>query len=519
MKRQRIIGVGVALAALLGFGASPAPALTASAAAADRPPAQVQWGACPDDVVAEAAPTKLDCATVPVPVDYTKPKGDRIDLMVSRLASTTPKKRRGILMLNPGGPGGSGLTLSAVLVRLGLPASVTDAYDIIGMDTRGVGHSGTVSCGFTDDSPYYSNIPPYAVDDAAVTAQAKIVKQVAEQCASHDRDDRLRHLTTANMARDLDRIRAALGEKKTSFLGYSYGSALGAAYASMFPKRSDRIVLDSNIGDTHLDRDGLRRFALGMEDTFPDFAKWAAARHDTYGLGATPAQVRETYFSIAERLDKEPEAGLDGGLFRLSTFGDLFAARLYPELAEFWQSMLSPTTTATRQSTLSRTMTATRQSILSQTTTATTSAPSPYDNFLSVFVSVTCNDVKWPQDIDTYRRAVAEDRIRYPLFGAAAANITPCAFWPHSPAEPPVAINDEGPRNVLIVQNLHDVPTPHRGGELLRQKFEDRSRLLSVDGSGHGVYVVGRNSCALSTTTRFLVKGVMPAKDMLCSAG
>ncbi|WP_419999968.1 alpha/beta hydrolase [Streptomyces boninensis] len=494
MKRQRVIGAGVALAALLGLGAAPVPA-AAAAATADRQAAQPQWGPCPEDVVAEAAPTELDCATVPVPKDYAKPKGDRFDLTISRLASTNPAKRRGILMLNPGGPGGSGLTLSALLVKQGLPADVTDRYDIIGMDTRGVGHSGKVSCGFKEDDAYYANVPPYAVDDAAVTAQAKIVKEVAERCAGADRDDRLRHLTTANMARDLDRIRAALGEKRTSFLGYSYGSALGAAYASMFPGRSDRIVLDSNIGDTHLDRDGLRRFALGMEDTFPDFAKWAAARHDTYGLGATPAQVRQTYFSIAGRLDKEPAAGIDGGLFRLLTFGGLYSARQYAKLAEQWQSLRSPAPAAIA------------------------SAPSPNDNFLSVFLSVTCNDVEWPENVDTYRRAVAKDRIRYPLFGAAAANIIPCAYWKHAPAEPPVPVNDHGPRNVLIVNNRNDVPTPHRGAELLRRKFEHRSRLLSVDGSGHGVYVLGGNSCALATTTRFLVKGVMPSDDTRCPAG
>ena len=114
------------------------------------------------------------------------------------------------------------------------------------------------------------------------------------------------------MARDLDRIRAALGEEKASFLGYSYGSALGAAYASMFPERSDRVVLDSNIGDTHLDQDGMRRYALGMEETFPDFAKWAAARHETYGLGRTPEEVRRTYFTLAERLDEKPVNGIDG---------------------------------------------------------------------------------------------------------------------------------------------------------------------------------------------------------------
>ena len=314
MKRQSSVGRSLVLLAVIGLGAS---MTTLPAAAEEKKTPQVKWGQCPEDVVAEAAPTVLQCTTMPVPLDYAHPEGEQIDLTVSRLAVTDPDKRRGVLMLNPGGPGGSGLALSALLVAQGLPSSVTDRYDLIGMDTRGIGHSTPVSCGFTTDSPYYSNIPPYAVDDAAVTAQAKVAEQAAKQCADNDDNGRLRHLTTANTARDLDRIRAALGEEKTSYLGYSYGTALGAAYASMFPDRSDRMVLDSNVGDTHLNRDGMRRYALGMEQTLPDFAKWAAGRHDSYGLGRTPSQVRASYLAIAGRLDKAPVAGIDGGLFRL----------------------------------------------------------------------------------------------------------------------------------------------------------------------------------------------------------
>lgn len=502
MKRQHKIGLSSALAVVLGLSGS----LAAALAVAEEPGApKVRWDSCPKDVVAEAAPTELQCATVAVPMDYDKPEGDEIDLMISRLASKNPDKRRGTLMLNPGGPGGSGLAQPALLVSQGLPSSVQDSYDVIGMDTRGVGRSTPIKCGFTADGPYTANIPPYAVDDAAVTAQAKVAKQAAEQCERNDSNGLLRHVTTANTARDLDRIRAALGEEKTNYLGYSYGSALGAAYASMFPERSDRIVLDSNVGDTHLDPDGLRRYALGMEQSFPVFAKWAAARHDSYGLGRTPEQVRKTYFTLAKQLNKVPVAGFDGNLLRQYTFSQLYKKKQYPKLAQQWQALASGD-----EKTASR--------LLSQNSTAGKKSSS-IDNPLAVFAAVTCNDIAWPKNVDTYRNSVAKDRERFPLFGAAAANVPPCAFWPYAPAEPPVAINDDGPRNVLLVQNVRDVPTPHQGGKMLRQKFADRSRLLSVDDTGHGAYVLGDNSCALNTTTRYLVEGKMPGKDMRCPAG
>ncbi|GAA1330763.1 alpha/beta hydrolase [Pseudonocardia xinjiangensis] len=489
------VALGAASLALVGACATP-PAMAGSAAA--EPAAQVVWGACPEDVVAKAAPSRLDCATVPVPVDYADPASGEIDIMISRLASQDPSKRRGVLLLNPGGPGGSGLTLAALLVAQGLPASVTDSYDVIGMDTRGIGYSAPVTCGFTVDGPYFANIPPYAVDAAAVVERAAVAEGAAQQCAQNDRDGLLRHLTTANMARDLDRIRAALGEEKASFLGYSYGSALGAAYASLFPERSDRIVLDSNVGDTHLDRDGMRRYALGMEQTFPAFASWVAERHDSYGLGRTADEVRATYAEIAARLDDEPVQGIDGATFRAATFGGLFNERQYASTAQLWQSMR-------------------------------TGAPLPpapggppdlvaLENSLSVFLSVTCNDVDWPEDVQTYQRAVAQDRERFPLYGAAAANITPCAYWPYEPAEAPVEIADEGPTDVLLVQNRYDPPTPYRGGELLREKFGSRARLVSVDASGHGAYVLGGNACASDVTTRYLVDGEMPEDDVTCRA-
>jgi pimeloyl-ACP methyl ester carboxylesterase len=474
--------------ALMGAVALAGTLVAVLPALADEPKKQeLTWAACPADVV--VPPLVLippQCATIKVPLDYSDPDGTQIDLMISRTASTDPAKRRGILMFNPGGPGGTGLDQPAFLAGRGLPTSVMDSYDLIGMDTRGVGHSSKASCGFVVGDPYYGNIPPFAVDDAAVTGQAAIAKDVAERCAANDKDGRLPHLTTANTARDLDRIRAALGEPKASFYGASYGTALGAAYASMFPETADRVVLDSNVGDTHLDQAGMRRFGLGFEQTFTDFAKWVAARDDSYGLGRTPEQVRRTFIAT--------------GFFNESLYGNL---------ARLWQGWRKPAANPV----------AAQKANMSEPAAAPKAdTPSPTDTNLTVFLAVTCNDVNWPEDLDTYRKAVAEDRKRLPLYGPAAANINPCAYWKWEPKEPPVKINDSGPANILILQNRLDPATPYAGGKLLRDKFAKRSKLVSVNASGHGVYVLGGNACALNATTNYLVDGEMPKRDLLCKA-
>lgn len=495
MRHFRWTTVALAMAGVLVSGCTQS---STPSSTEPQPESMLQWTDCPEGVEnPDDGPSRLQCATVPVPLDYENPDGAGIDITISRLPSQDPDARRGVLLLNPGGPGGTGLDQPKFLESLGMPTSVLDSYDLIGMDTRGVGHSSPISCGFTDDLEYYGAVPPYAVDEAAFTEQVATSKEVAERCAAND-DGTLRHVSTANMARDLDRIRSALGEEQASFLGYSYGSALGAAYASMFPDTTDRIVLDSNIGDTHLDRDGLRRYAQGMEDTFPDFAEWAATEHDRIGLGATADDVRNTYFRIAGALDTAPVDGINGRLFRLSTFVTLYNPLSYEAAAKSWSYFMD------------------RAGGVPSGDSVVGDQAAAMDNNWSVFLAVTCNDIEWPSDVATYRQAVKDAGATYPLFGAAAANIMPCAFWKSAPAESPVAIDDEGPANILIAQHQRDPVTPLAGGTMLDDKFGDRSILLTVDGSGHGVFVLGKNACAQDLVAEYLVDGTMPSEDVVC---
>ncbi|KFU81546.1 TAP-like protein [Amycolatopsis lurida] len=459
---------------------------TASAAVSS-----VRWGPCPEDVAAPG----VQCATLKVPLDYRNPGGKTIDIAVSKLASTKPAKRRGIMLTNPGGPGGPGLTMPAGLRAAGMPSSVLDAYDIIGFDPRGIGHSTPVTCDLTPEQQV-SNVPPYARDAAAVAERAKYVEVIAKQCGASKTAANLPYMTTANTARDMDRIREALGEEKLSYYGVSYGSYLGAVYSTLFPRQTDRVVIDSVTGPGGLDPVTSRRLAEGFEDRFPDFAKWAAARHASYGLGRTPQQVTAKFYDLVAKLDGGAVPGVDGAAFRMGTFGGLYATRSFPALAQQWQALDTEGT-------------------VKQTAQAQQIDPA---QLLAGQLHVVCNDADWPEDVATYQRNVAKDRVKYPMFGAAGANIWACAYWPSEPIEPPVRIGDRGPSNILMVQNLRDPATPLSGAKEMRRALGDRARIVTVDEGGHGVWLSDENACGNNAVNRFFVEGKRPARDTACAA-
>jgi len=459
-------------------------------------PDTVRWGPCSEKKAAPpAASPRLECSTLEVPLDYRDPDGRQIEIAISRLASKDPSKRRGVLLTNPGGPGISGLGYPAVLAASGLPQKVLDSYDVIGFDPRGTGRSTPVTCDLTPEQRNRGNLPPYAHTAADVARAAGNARTIAKQCAASKTASMLPHTTTANTARDMDRIRAALGEPKLSYLGGSYGSYLGAVYTTLFPGRSDRIVLDSNLGPGGYDVTAMRSLARGMEDRFPDFAAFAAARPE-YGLGATPEQVTAKFFELAKRLEAKPVRGVDGTLFRGITFDRLYSDASMPLLAEMWQALdkdlpLPSDTPPSMES---------------------------MENFMAARFYVICGDSRWPGTVRQYQRDVAVDRVRYPMLGGSAASIGPCAFWPDERVEPPVRIGDRGPSNVLMVQNERDPGTPLAGAQKLRQAFGKRATLVTADQGGHGVYPFGRNTCANDAVTAFLTTGHRPSQDLACAA-
>ncbi|MEW2567159.1 alpha/beta hydrolase [Streptomyces sp. NPDC047070] len=485
---RRSLPLALAAAALTLTALPGSPSVSAAATTAPAPGA-LRWGPCPEG----ASAPRLECSTLEVPLDYRDPHGRQIEVAVSRLASEKPSKRRGVLLTNPGGPGGSGLVYPAVLAASGLPQEVLDSYDIIGFDPRGVGRSTPVTCDLTKEQQWRGNFPKYAHTAADVTREAGYARQIAGQCENSKTAWMLPHTTTANTARDMDRLRSALGEPTLSYLGASYGSYLGAVYTTLFPRRGDRIVLDSNLGPDGYDVTAMRLFARGLEDRFPDFVAFAAA-HPEYGLGSTSKQVTAKFYELVARLDAKPVQDVNGTGFRAFTFEQLYADGSMKGLAEFWQAVDTG-----------------RELPLPE-------SPAGVENLMASRFAVVCADTRWPRTVREYQRNAAVDRVKYPMLGGSTASVNPCAYWSRERTEPPVRITGRGPSNVLMVQNERDPGTPLVGARELRRAFGGRVTMVTADQGGHGVYPYGGNTCANDAATTFLTTGERPARDLACAA-
>ncbi|MFJ4975087.1 alpha/beta hydrolase [Streptomyces coeruleorubidus] len=479
------------------------PALTpATAAAAENPlrpylQQKPAWHRCDTALLAS-----LQCATIKVPLDYGRPGGKKLDLAISRMKTSTKKERRGVLLLNPGGPGGPGVDMPQYMADE-LPKSVKNKYDLVGFDPRGIGRSSPVGCGLTSGERNWER--PYKAE--TFTKDVKWARTVAEKC-DKKQGDKLRHITTRNTARDMDVIRAVLGEKKISYLGYSYGTYLGAVYTQMFPKRTDRFVLDSAVDPARVWRGMIQVWAEGAEPAFTRWAEWTAARHATYKLGRTPEAVRKTFYGLVAQADRKPidldGTPLTGDDVRLGLRGMFFGPR---EAAEAVVELKKAAAGASPS--------ADREIRTPEPVSPSFGRTVPEDNGDAGFWAVVCADTRaWPRDPEQYRKDAIRDKARYPLYGDFASHIKPCAFWKKSGSEPATRIGNKV--RALILQNEWDSQTPLTSGQGLRRAMKGSKMVTVAGGVGHGIY--GTKSCADKTATTYLTTGKLPVKDMTCKA-
>ncbi|MFI5829616.1 alpha/beta hydrolase [Streptomyces sp. NPDC051578] len=492
-----------AVAVTTGPAGAATPGTTAPQAAAPQAAAApaLDWHDCTH----KGALPGQQCATLPVPLDYGDPTGRQLRVAVTRLRSDRPQARRGTLLVIPGGPGGSGVQ-KLTSTGPALAREMAGAYDLVSLDPRGVGGSSTASCGLAEEDRHLVTLRSWPGADGDIAQNVARSRRIAEACAEHGGPE-LRSFTTANEVRDIDRLRQALGERKLSVWGTSYGTYVGAVYAQRYPQHTDRVVLDSS-GDpdpTRVARGWLANMAAGADDRFPDFAAWAAdPARDAEGLrlAAHPEDVRPLFLEAAAKLDREPRQSdvpgvpLTGNRLRQALQTTLYGNDFAP---------------------LARLLLAAQDPAAEPVLPPDVSGPLP-DTGAAAVLGAICNDVSWPADVAAYERAVAADRTAHPLTAGMPANITPCSFWKDRPEQQPTRITPDGPSNVLMVQNLRDPATPYAGALKMREAFGSRARLVSVDAGGHGSYLGNGNACGDRTVTRFLTTGQRPRQDTYCGS-
>ncbi|WP_399096182.1 alpha/beta hydrolase [Streptomyces sp. BBFR2] len=467
--------------------------IPAAPARAATPTPLLRFGACPASLPQPPAPEHLACGRLRVPLDRDHPRGPHIEVAVSRIrASGSPGERRGILLVNPGGPGGSGLAY-AVTKRAKLPRSVQRAYDVIGFDPRGVGRSAPVNCGRMGGLFTSPGTDPVPVGGPAERNYLASLREMAGDCAT-GAGAALPHLSTEQTVRDMDAIRAALGERRTSFLGVSYGSYLGAAYAARFPHRVGRMVLDSVVGPWDwYDFDVIQsRALLRQRDTF---FTWTAAHADHFRLGGSATAVRRAYLRVRNGLTRHPVDGFGPAEFDRAVYRALGRTERWTGLAEGLRHHLDTG----------------RPDGLRP---ATPSDGPDARNYEAANRVVKCADSPAP----TPRRILADiHRVRrldpQPVLTGMEAST--CAYWRHEPARrTPLGSPDAPP--VLLVASAHDPVTPIEGARRLRRLLPG-SRLITLgDDYTHGVFASRGNACVDDTAAAYLVNGTTPEADVNC---
>ncbi|MGI5379312.1 alpha/beta hydrolase [Streptomyces sp. CA-251387] len=496
MRKRAAVLCGAAVVAAGTMTAVPVEAsATHTADAAHAAP--LTWKKCGT----EKYPT-LQCASLKVPLDHAHPNGRQITLALSRVPHTA-KKYQGPLLVNPGGPGGSGLTLAG-FVASALPRAVAAQYDVIGFDPRGVGRSTPA----LDCKPgYFAPVRPDSVPSTPRIEKANLqrVQSFARACA--DKYARvLPYINTISAVRDMDRIRAALGAKKINYFGYSYGTYLGAVYAKLFPERVRRAVLDSVVDPTGVwEEDNLAQ-DVAFNDRHRAFMAWVAKHDMTYKLGTDPARVEAKWYAMRAALAKKPADGKVGASELEDTFlpGGYYNG-YWPQLAEAFAAFVTDK----------------NADPLVEAYEDFGAADTSADNGYSVYATVQCRDAAWPRDWRQWRADnwAVYAKAPFMTWNNAWYN-APCAFWPTSSLDSVDVVNSKLPP-MLLFQATDDAATPYQGAVTVHRQVARSSLVVEQGGGNHGI-TLGGNTCLDKHLTAYLTDGTVPRGtgevDAVCAA-
>lgn len=427
---------------------------------------------------------RAQCAEVVVPLDHDEPAGETIELFVKRLPALGD--RIGALFFNFGGPGGGAADL---VEAFGVPAAIRARFDIVGMDPRGVGRSTPLGCGIDPRTLY--GVDPTIEDDIDADTLISISERYAADC-EEQAGELLPHVGTRDVARDMDLLRAAMGDETISYVGYSYGTSIGQAYAEEFPDRVRGMILDGVVDTAPSGIDVAVEQALGFEAAL---ARWAIACNSretctlTDPIGAVDLVLARAEEGIASSDDRR---ALGPGEAAVGLAYPLYDQRLWPALDQAVASAVDgdggPMVDLADR----------------------------YANLVdfSIYFAVSCLDSSWPRDTDTFlARAEAAGDVA-PRFGEAIVNdYIRCAVWPTSP-EPLGAISAPGTEPILVVSTTGDPATPYENGVRVAERLE-AGVLLTYDGDGHTIVFQG-SGCVDDIAIDYLIDGTVPADGTVC---
>lgn len=485
MSLRRAGVLAVAASALLLAGCLPGPAAsgpTASGPLARFESQQVAWAPC----------GTYECASVDVPLDYAAPEGRTISLGVTRQRATR-EPRLGTLFVNPGGPGGSGRDMVRFFGTVGL-----ERFDLVGWDPRGVGASAPVTCldGPAADAHLQLDASPDTPEEFVELREG--ARRFGASCLAGTGADLLAHVSTVETVRDLDVLRAVVGDPRLHFLGVSYGTQIGALYAELFPQRVGRLVLDAavDVNDTRQVPQ-----SLGFDRALGNFAVWCARQR--CGLGDTPEAVVAGLRADLDALDARPLAVRDRTLTQtLAVTG--IAASLYSG-EDAWPLLAHGVRVLREGDGLA---------LLTLADELNSRRPDgTYGGLFSSFPAITCLD-RPGLDAAAADRQWEADRARAPFFGTYLGPWYTCSAWP-VPPDPIPPIRGEGAAPILVVGATGDPATPYEWSVAAADALAS-GVLLTYDGEGHGAYG-GRSACVDSAVRAWLTDGVLPPAGSRCS--
>jgi pimeloyl-ACP methyl ester carboxylesterase len=459
---------------------------TSPTAPAEGPRVDVAWEPCGGG---------FECGSIEVPLDYDDPGGPTIEIGVNRRPADDPDARVGVLLMNPGGPGGSGLELARQFPRAGVLAQ---RFDLVGFDPRGVGASTPLDCR-THLQAMYDADP--TIDEPADAARILATsRDFVDECKDRH-GELLAHLGTTDVARDIDEVRKALGESQINYLGYSYGTSIGQEYARLFPERVRAMILDGLVDHAP---DGIATAtaqAVGFERALDAYVANCAAQG--CGLGRPADDAVDAVIDAAER-SPIPAPGADRpatpGVVSLALAQSLYAQVLWGSLSAALRAALEGDGTG----------------LVDLADQYLGREGDTYAGGFEVYFAVSCLDEVWPEEPEDFFREARRAAEVAPIFGEAIVNdYVRCALWPADAAPlAPVPADLDGLAPILVVSTTNDPATPHENGVAVAQQIPG-AVLLTNEGEGHTIVGQGK-PCIDDLVFAYLTDLALPADGTTC---